>query len=205
MACGLAPYLGVRMTNGWTDDRVELLKKLWTDGLSASQIAKQLGGVTRNAVIGKVHRLGLAGRATPSRPVKRLSEVVARPRPVLVAPLAAPAVKLPPVASVPAPAAAAGEAPAAPGGRAARPAAPAAPRGDVIGVLHLGPNMCKWPIGDPGDAEFGFCGAQASPGLPYCAEHAAVAYQPQVNRRPGERREDRAAAEVRRLARLANY
>ena len=47
---------------GWTDERVENLKKLWQDGLSASQIAKQLGGVTRNAVIGKVHRLGLSNR-----------------------------------------------------------------------------------------------------------------------------------------------
>ena len=53
---------------GWTDDRVANLKKLWLDGLSASQIAKQLGGVTRNAVIGKVHRLGLSGRAAPSQP-----------------------------------------------------------------------------------------------------------------------------------------
>jgi hypothetical protein len=52
----------------WTEDRVEQLKSLWTEGLSASQIARALGGgVTRNAVIGKVHRLGLAGRATPSR------------------------------------------------------------------------------------------------------------------------------------------
>src|SRR3569833_4431146 len=51
----------------WTDDRVEQLKNLWTEGLSASQIARALGGVTRNAVIGKVHRLGLAGRASPSR------------------------------------------------------------------------------------------------------------------------------------------
>ena len=48
---------------GWTDERVELLKKLWADGLSASQIAAELGGITRNAVIGKVHRLGLSGRA----------------------------------------------------------------------------------------------------------------------------------------------
>jgi GcrA cell cycle regulator len=55
----------------WTEDRVETLKKLWSDGLSASQIAKQLGGVTRNAVIGKVHRLGLSGRAAPSRPARR--------------------------------------------------------------------------------------------------------------------------------------
>ena len=51
----------------WTDDRVELLKKLWGEGLSASQIAGRLGGVTRNAVIGKVHRLGLSGRATTTR------------------------------------------------------------------------------------------------------------------------------------------
>ncbi|WP_297342063.1 GcrA family cell cycle regulator, partial [Pseudophaeobacter sp.] len=48
----------------WTDDRVELLKKMWGEGQSASQIAKELGGVTRNAVIGKVHRLGLSNRAT---------------------------------------------------------------------------------------------------------------------------------------------
>jgi GcrA cell cycle regulator len=47
----------------WTDERVEKLKKLWADGLSASQIAAQLGGVSRNAVIGKVHRLNLPGRA----------------------------------------------------------------------------------------------------------------------------------------------
>jgi GcrA cell cycle regulator len=53
---------------GWTEERVGTLKKLWLDGLSASQIAKQLGGVTRNAVIGKVHRLGLSGRAAPSQP-----------------------------------------------------------------------------------------------------------------------------------------
>ena len=73
---------------GWTEERVELLKKLWAEGLSASQIAAQLGGVSRNAVIGKVHRLKLSGRArstssaprakkaprapgTPSRPPSR--------------------------------------------------------------------------------------------------------------------------------------
>jgi GcrA cell cycle regulator len=57
----------------WTDERVELLKKLWADGLSASQIANELGSVTRNAVIGKVHRLGLSGRA------KSLSSLGAAP------------------------------------------------------------------------------------------------------------------------------
>ena len=55
----------------WTDDRVELLKKLWSEGLSASAIATALGGVTRNAVIGKVHRLGLSGRAKPPQPQPR--------------------------------------------------------------------------------------------------------------------------------------
>src|SRR4029453_6321983 len=68
----------------WTDERVELLKKLWADGLSASQIASRLGGVTRNAVIGKVHRLGLAGRATTARsrtprPRNRVSHLPLRP------------------------------------------------------------------------------------------------------------------------------
>ena len=58
----------------WTDERVELLKKLWSDGLSASQIAAELGGITRNAVIGKVHRLGLSGRA------KSPSSAAPRPR-----------------------------------------------------------------------------------------------------------------------------
>ncbi len=59
----------------WTDERVELLKKLWADGLSASQIASQLGGVTRNAVIGKVHRLNLSGRAKPASSAPRPRKV----------------------------------------------------------------------------------------------------------------------------------
>ena len=67
---------------GWTDERVELLKKLWLEGLSASQIAKQLGGVTRNAVIGKVHRLGLSGRATPSQPSRPTFKTPRPPRPI---------------------------------------------------------------------------------------------------------------------------
>ena len=56
----------------WTDERVEKLKQLWGEGLSASQIANEMGGVTRNAVIGKVHRLGLAGRATPAAPKPKI-------------------------------------------------------------------------------------------------------------------------------------
>ncbi|MGL4260145.1 MAG: GcrA family cell cycle regulator, partial [Afipia sp.] len=60
----------------WTDDRVEQLKKLWEAGLSASQIAAELGNITRNAVIGKVHRLGLSGRAkSPSSAAPRQRKV----------------------------------------------------------------------------------------------------------------------------------
>ena len=64
----------------WTDERVELLKKLWSDGLSASQIAAELGGITRNAVIGKVHRLGLSGRAKSPSSSRRGRASRARPR-----------------------------------------------------------------------------------------------------------------------------
>src|SRR3954469_12301115 len=70
---------------GWTDERVETLKKLWLEGHSASQIAKQLGGVTRNAVIGKVHRLGLSGRATPSQPQRTTFKAPRTPRPAIAA------------------------------------------------------------------------------------------------------------------------
>lgn len=187
------------MTNGWTDDRVTLLKKLWTDGLSASQIAKQLGGVTRNAVIGKVHRLGLAGRAAPSRPVKRIPVPTARTRPVLV---------VPPHVAAKVESAVKALAPAAPAPivKPSKPVPTPQKSGDLIGVLQLGSNMCKWPIGDPGDPDFGFCGAHCATGAVYCTEHAAIAFQPAINRRQGGgSKEDRAASEVRRLARLANF
>jgi GcrA cell cycle regulator len=199
--------MGFDMTNGWTDDRVSLLKKLWTDGLSASQIAKQLGGVTRNAVIGKVHRLGLAGRAAPSRPVKRIATPVVRLRPVLVATVptegVAPTIAVKPVVAKPvaAPEPVAAMAPVKP----VKPKTRQPRDGEIIGVLQLGPNMCKWPIGDPGDADFGFCGTHCGSSAVYCEEHAAIAFQPAMSRRPGVTRDDRVATEARRLARLANY
>lgn len=157
------------MTAGWTEDRVGALKKLWLEGQSASQIAKQLGGgVTRNAVIGKVHRLGLSGRAAPSQPA-RATFRPARPRP------AAPAKEFT-APSAPRRIEAAQPRPVAP--------TPPAPMPDLPGtatVMTLGAHMCKWPIGDPSSAEFSFCGRRASEGV-YCVEHARVAYQPQVRR-----------------------
>jgi GcrA cell cycle regulator len=155
------------MTAGWTEDRVGALKKLWLEGQSASQIAKQLGGgVTRNAVIGKVHRLGLSGRAAPSQPA-RATFRPARPRPAQ--PTQAPSAPRRIEAVQPRPAAA--------------PSVPA-PMPDLPGtatVMTLGAHMCKWPIGDPSSNEFSFCGRRSSEGV-YCVEHARVAYQPQVKR-----------------------
>lgn len=103
----------------WTDERVELLKKMWSEGQSASQIAKELGGVTRNAVIGKVHRLGLSNRtggagsaaatpaaaapaaATPEKPKASAPKEAVRPRPA-PKPVEAALAKEPETASVPA-------------------------------------------------------------------------------------------------------
>ena len=150
---------------GWTDERVETLKKLWMEGLSASQIAGELGeGVTRNAVIGKVHRLGLSGRAAPSQPQRTVFKA---PRP------ARPAVVAPPVR------------------RPEQPSAPQAPiylREETPGsatVLTLGAHMCKWPIGDPSTDGFSFCGRRTGAGQdgPYCNEHSRVAYQPSAQRK----------------------
>jgi GcrA cell cycle regulator len=156
---------------GWTDERVESLKKLWQDGLSASQIAKQLGGVTRNAVIGKVHRLGLSGRAAPSKPAR---PVFKAPRPAR--PVAAPAA--PRRAPEPAVAVAAQA-------QAQTPVHHVDEAPGTATVLTLGAHMCKWPIGDPSSDDFTFCGRRQDDG-PYCMEHARVAYQPvQTKKRSG--------------------
>lgn len=146
---------------GWTDDRVEILKKLWLDGLSASQIAKQLGGVTRNAVIGKVHRLGLSGRATPSQPARPAFKAPRPPRPLVSSP---PAQR---------------RAAAICAAQAAPPhAVPYVEQRGTATVLTLGAHMCKWPIGDPSTEDFSFCGRRSTPEGPYCIEHARLAYQP---------------------------
>lgn len=150
---------------GWTDDRVATLKKLWMEGHSAAQIAKQLGGgVTRNAVIGKVHRLGLAGRATPSRPAKRPARPQTRPR---IAASSAPGAVRPRVSASP------------PILTIVPPLEPLRrDDGTVTTVLTLNDQVCKWPIGDPGSADFAFCGRARCVGA-YCTEHAQLAYQPQ--------------------------
>jgi GcrA cell cycle regulator len=163
----------------WTPDRVETLKKLWADGLSASQIAARLGmGVTRNAVIGKVHRLNLAGRATQPRTAAPRAPREGRPnRP---------------------------HAPSMPtaGANALKPMLRAEPmsrplplpepkpmrlvdlsKDGRITILHLSDKTCRWPIGDPGTEEFCFCGHGPRESSPYCEYHARIAYQPAQERR----------------------
>ncbi len=156
----------------WTDERVELLKKLWSDGLSASQIAAELGGITRNAVIGKVHRLGLSGRAksassaAPRQRKARSSSHMLR--------LARASVR--------------GNTALAHAYEIETDATPEMieniiPIGQRCTILELTEQTCRWPIGDPGSSEFFFCGGATIAGLPYCAYHSRVAYQPAGDRR----------------------
>lgn len=136
----------------WTEERTNLLKTLWLQGQTASQIAERLGGVTRNAVIGKAHRLGLSSRPSPirQRPTQRSSA------PAPAAPLSRALVQPEP----------------------AKPAAVLPPRmPSVPKVKHAaGSRGCMWPMGDPKQPGFHFCGAPAEPSRPYCSAHCAVAY-----------------------------
>lgn len=159
----------------WTDERVELLKKLWAEGLSARQIADQLGGVTRNAVIGKVHRLGLSGRATTSRPKTM------RPRKKRVDATIKPAVGRAASAAVNPRAAASHQSP----GLENFPSAMMAPIDELVIPLKdrvtmetLKESHCKWPIGDPSEDDFHFCGHNRHGDGVYCEFHTAKAYQP---------------------------
>jgi len=171
---------GKGLAMGWTDERVTLLRKLWAEGLSASQIAKQLGGVTRNAVIGKVHRLGLAGRATPSRPAKR---PVRTARPRIVGPTAP---RMRPTSTLPSVVIPHLEPVRFEDGKAAS-------------VLTLSDTMCKYPIGDPTDPDFAFCGRGSAASGPYCADHARLAYQ------PSQAKKRRASGEPDELRRMLRH
>jgi GcrA cell cycle regulator len=165
----------------WTDERVEQLKKMWLEGMSASQIANELAlGVTRNAVIGKVHRLGLSGRVKSPAPAPARPRPKTRPEDEAVKPAApvshgnlALAVEASP-APAPAP----------------RPVAQdvVIPISERVSIMDLRESMCRWPLGDPTSPDFRFCGARMQAGLgPYCAQHARIAYQPTQDRRREKR------------------
>jgi len=171
----------------WTDDRVELLRKLWAEGLSASQIAAELGGVTRNAVIGKVHRLGLSGRAKSTSQSSAARQKRASSR-------------------------SSGYNRSGRSSRSNLPATSGSRAGDAdkasalvdipepthlkLSLLKLTEQTCKWPVGDPQEEDFSFCGNNVREGAPYCEYHCRVAYQPVADRkrdrRPGNRETARA-------------
>ncbi len=131
----------------WTDERVSELTRLWEAGHSASAIGKQLG-VSKNSVVGKAHRMKLQARPSP---IKRDGVKKARPRASVIV-----TVPKSPIRAVPPP----------------EPMSAPRPR-----LRHSGKGPdCLWPIGDPGDSDFHFCGQAAVAGKPYCAAHCAKAY-----------------------------
>lgn len=154
----------------WDDNRIEQLKKLWSEGLSASQIAGELGGVTRNAVIGKVHRLGLSGRAKakpaaaarPRKVVKttqRTTTIVSRGNLAVVEMVDMEPEVMPVRENV------------------------VIPMSRRISIMELREGVCRWPMGDPLHADFAYCGADCGGGKTYCEAHARVAFQPHGDRR----------------------
>jgi len=173
----------------WTDERVDRLTKLWAEGLSASQIAAELGGVTRNAVIGKVHRLSLPGRAksggtstsrskraapsarssssttyasrttttTTTRSMPRSSGATALKQEIVTDAVAY--VDTRPVDDV------------------------VIPISRKLPLTELTEKTCKWPVGDPMQEDFFFCGTDCDEAAPYCSYHSKLAFQPASERR----------------------
>ena len=189
----------------WTDERVDLLSRLWLEGRSASQIAAALGGgLTRNAVIGKVHRLGLAGRvkagaaapdadeaaeASHGERGETMTEVAAAPRRVatrtaVVAGASAAAVRGNTALAI-------SEATAEAPKLARAPEEVVVPLSLKVTIVELRESMCKWPIGDPSSMDFRYCGSPSHAGTPYCQHHGKLAYQPAQERRRDRDRDRR--------------
>ncbi|MCA0871268.1 GcrA cell cycle regulator [Seohaeicola saemankumensis] len=191
----------------WTDERVDLLKKMWSEGQSASQIAKELGGVTRNAVIGKVHRLGLSNRTATPAPAK----TEAKEKPAAAAAPKPEAKPKPSPKTEPARPVTADAAPAKPSVPARKQIIPAGQplppqpsaneispealakvnevekQAKKLSLMELTERTCKWPVGDPATEDFWFCGLPVQTGKPYCEAHVGVAFQPMSARRDRRR------------------
>lgn len=155
----------------WTDERVTLLRKLWVEGKTAKEIAQLLGGgVTRNAVIGKAHRLKLSNRISPIQQNEKVKirqkpadKTVLKSRKVIPLDLQQPR----------------------PSSILAAMPAPNAPKGGLK-MVDLREHHCRWPHGDPRDADFHFCGGLAVAALPYCEHHCRAAYHASRNGRVTE-------------------
>jgi GcrA cell cycle regulator len=170
----------------WTDERVERLKRLWAEGLSASQIATQLGGVSRNAVIGKVHRLNLPGRvkaggtqATARTAPKRTTSAPRAPN-FAARTTTNPTLTTPHTVGV---AAVAREVETVQPTEFRAPSNVVVPMSRKLSLTDLTERTCKWPMGDPLKDDFHFCGSDSADTSPYCKYHARLAYQPVNERR----------------------
>lgn len=191
----------------WTDERVELLKKLWSEGLSASQIAAQLGGVSRNAVIGKVHRLKLSGRGKTTtaapRSKKPAPAPVAAPRSTSSAGMGS---SMGSGLGSSMSSSSSGASHASPRATVMKSSGGAALQAEALNdsvaapiirhnenvvvpisrhltLLQLTERTCKWPVGDPLHDDFHFCGHESGESSPYCAYHSKLAFQPTAERR----------------------
>ncbi len=190
----------------WTEERVGLLSRLWLEGKSASQIAAALGGgLTRNAVIGKVHRLGLAGRVkasaatapAASEEASEFGETAAFVEAAVAAPRRSVRAGGGGGGSVSTPTSMVAGARSVQGNTALAMAEPAAespkparaheevvvPLSLKVTIVELRESMCKWPLGDPSSSDFRYCGSPAHSGTPYCQYHGKLAYQPAQDRR----------------------
>ena len=191
----------------WSDERVAILKKMWLDGNSASEIAKELGNITRNAVIGKVHRLGLSNRDTNTsragsgvnkavksvkrgRPPKVNKEPKKRGRPQKIKESRDfPEATVDKLKSVPATGASKRsndsklEIVSDLSEETLKNLHKMEMKSKKISLMDLTERTCKWPIGDPATDAFWFCGHEAEPGKPYCKTHISVAFQPMTQRR----------------------
>jgi GcrA cell cycle regulator len=146
----------------WTDVVITQLRSLWDEGHSTAEIGRRLG-VSKNAVVGKAHRLDLPDRPSP---IQRGSPPKPRPAP-------RPRPSLPPLPSLSSAPAPVTVTPALPHATERRPAAPSPPSVRPFGTRVI---PCCWPIGHPGKPGFRFCEYGSVPGRPYCAEHCMLAY-----------------------------
>ena len=152
---GAAPPWVGKIKMDWNEERTAVLKKLWLEGMSASQVARQLGGVSRSAVIGKVHRLGITARETPLRPrassARSPSRIPVRTRQAnAIAPARIPVIRAAPIIVDLEP---------------------------TSGILGLEIHSCRWPIGNPDQNDFGFCGREKPKRASYCDQHARGAFR----------------------------
>lgn len=163
----------------WTDERVEVLKAMWADGVHCSVIAAELGGISTNAVIGKAHRLGLPPHkdSNQSRMAAAAEDRVKRPR-----------IKPPPVprSKVTNPFGLNGVSKlTAHRKTVALPDMPPDVGDNPVTLMELQDHHCRWPLGDPGKSDFRFCGGERQDGEPYCTRHCRIAYRPlEVRERP---------------------